>query len=454
MKIAVFGIGYVGLVSSACFARMGHQVIGVDIDPKRVELLCSGTTSLQEPGVEPILQESLKNGNLRFTADPIAAVKASDIALICVGTPGNAQGGLDLAALSLVSQQIGESIITRQSSSQNSSKQPFLIVVRSSVLPGTTEDVVVPALESASQGKEGQDFLVCVHPEFLRQGSALADFANPPLAVVGANDNRAFPVMESLYSDTLTPSSLTFQKMTIRAAELVKYACNAFHGLKVSFANEIGSIARAHHVDGQEVMRVFCQDTRLNISAAYLLPGGPFGGSCLTKDIQALATHAERTLEIQTPVLAATLESNVLHSLRVTRRVLDACRRSNTTRIGILGLCYKAGTDDLRDSPMLGLLEILLSEGKEVHFFDPATGMNALEKADEQLVAKHLPTLTGLRCHSLEELVTVSDVIVLAKRDKALQELAAHLQPEHQVIDLVRGVLPEVMGDQYEGICW
>src|SRR6266513_2970214 len=339
LRISIFGMGYVGCVSAACFARGGHDVIGVDVNATKVDIINSGKSPIVEPEINELIHEVVQEGKLSATTDSLKAVKGSDISLVCVGTPSKPNGSLNLDHVRKVCEEIGAAIATKN--------ERHTVVIRSTMLPGSVESVAQPALEKSSDKKAGKDFGLCVNPEFLREGTSLKDFYAPPFTLIGADDEDTASVLRSLYSDIDAPIFVT----TIKTAEMVKYVCNCFHALKVSFANEIGNICKALELDSHEVMNVFCADTKLNLSSYYLKPGFAFGGSCLLKDLRAVSYKAKE-LDVDVPVLSAISITNRLQ----VERALDMVRRAGKNRIGILGLSFKAGSDDLRESPIVMLI--------------------------------------------------------------------------------------------------
>jgi len=347
--ISVFGLGYVGCVSAACFAREGHDVVGVDVSQTKVDLINSGKPTIVEEGIGELVAEMVASGRLRATTDARKAVLGSSISLVCVGTPSRENASLDLSYIQRVAEQIGAILRDKESM--------HIVVIRSTVLPGTIHELVVPALERFSGKRSGYEFHVCSNPEFLREGTSIKDFDDPPFTLIGADDPAAAGAVEQLYAGIDAPTHQT----AVRTAEMVKYACNCFHGLKVGFANEIGAVCKALGVDSHEVMRIFCEDRKLNISTAYLKPGFAFGGSCLPKDLRAIVYRAQQE-DVEVPILRATLESNRKQIERAFRMVMATGQK----RVGVLGLSFKAGTDDLRESPMVALIEMLIGKGIEL----------------------------------------------------------------------------------------
>lgn len=397
-RVAVFGLGYVGTVTAACLSRDGHRVVGVDIDVTKTSSIDRGKSPVAEPGVEELLQAAIDEGRLTTTTSVEEAVRQSEIAMIAVGTPSDSRGDIDVSAVLRVVEQIGEYL--------KGSEREYLIVVRSTLLPPLIDDLVLPALQAALGEPVGDRVHLCYNPEFLREATAVRDYDSPPFVIVGANDADAANRVLNLYSEIPAPQIVT----ELRTAALVKYACNAFHALKVSFANEIGSLSRAMGVDGREVMDIVCRDERLNISRAYLRPGFAFGGSCLPKDLRALTRFADKDA-IPAQVLRAILPSNDSILDQGVRHVEEHANGSR--RIGLVGLSFKAGTDDLRESPQVRLAERLIGRGYEVRIFDPGVETSRLIGRNRSYVDQHLPHLAALLVSDIEELYGHADLLVL-----------------------------------------
>src|SRR6188472_764115 len=353
MRVSVLGLRYVGSVSAACFAEDGHEVVGVDVVPAKVESLNEGRSPIVEKGLDELIRDNATNGRLRATTSTKEAVDATDLSLICVGTPSRRNGSLDLSYLERVAEQIGEALKDKH--------DYHVVVVRSTVLPGTTHDVVIPALERTSGKKYGTGFGVTVNPEFLREGTAIHDFRHPPLTLVGHNYQSDAEPTRALYGKVEAPMETT----TIRTAEMMKYASNTWHALKVTFANEIGNVCKRVGIDSHEVMSIFCKDVKLNLSSYYMKPGFAFGGSCLPKDVRALQYRAKES-DLELPVIASILGSNRLQ----IEHALEMVTRTGKKRVGLLGFSFKAGTDDLRESPIVILAEALLGKGYDLRIYD------------------------------------------------------------------------------------
>jgi GDP-mannose 6-dehydrogenase len=438
MRVSVFGLGYVGSVSAASFAADGHEVVGVDVNPGKVASLNEGRSPIVEPGLEDLIRETAASGRLRATTSTDEAVAASDVSLICVGTPSRRNGSLDLTYLERVSEQIGAAL--RQSSAYH------VVVVRSTVLPGTTHGVVIPALERRSGKKYGEGFGVSVNPEFLREGTALNDFRHPPLTLIGHNHAADASGTTALYAKVDAPLVST----SIGVAEMMKYTSNTWHALKVCFANEIGNLAKRLGVDSHEVMSIFCQDDKLNLSPYYLKPGFAFGGSCLPKDVRALQYRAKE-LDVDMPVVQSILGSNRLQ----IDHAIDLVVQTGRKRVGLLGFSFKAGTDDLRESPIVILAEALLGKGYQLKIYDRNVSLARLVGANKDYIEHQIPHLSSLLCDTVEEVVDGSDVIVVGNAAPEFATAVARCRPDQTVIDLVRlPVEREKLDATYEGICW
>ena len=436
--ISVFGLGYVGCVSSACFARQGFQVVGVDVSAAKVEMVNGGRSTIVEEGIGELVAEMHAAGRLRATTDVRDAVCASSVSLVCVGTPSRANGSIDLRYIERVCEQIGEAL--RDKAARHT------VVIRSTVMPGTIDGVVIPALERTSGKRAGADFSVCSNPEFLREGSSIKDFYDPPFTLIGAHDPRDAEALAALYAGIQAPLHVT----AVRVAEMVKYVCNCFHGLKVGFANEIGSICKALDVDSHEVMRLFCEDKKLNISPAYLKPGFAFGGSCLPKDLRAI-TYQARTLDVDTPILSATLESN----RRQIDRAFHMVMAGGSRRVGVLGLAFKAGTDDLRESPMVTLIEMLVGKGMQVSIYDPHVRNANLIGANREYVEREIPHIWSLMRATTTEVLADADTVVIGNSATEFRAIGDALREGQAVIDLARAFGTRTSeGTAYQGIAW
>jgi GDP-mannose 6-dehydrogenase len=425
MRISVFGLGYVGTVSAACLARDGHQVVGCDVDAAKLDLVRHGHSPIVEPGMHEVVARAVESGRLRVTCDVAEAVTDSDLSFICVGTPARADGSQDLTAIRRLLESLGTALKT--------TPHPHLIVVRSTVLPGTTQNIVRPLLEMRSGKRAGVDFDVCFQPEFLREGASLQDYDAPPFTVIGAESPRAVSILRRLYA--ALPADI--HATSTAAAELLKYTCNAFHALKVAFANEIGRLGAALHIDPQDVMELLGHDDRLSISTAYLTPGLAFGGPCLPKDLAALI-HLATERRVEVPLLSAVLPSNDLH----IQGAVDAVLRTGGQSVGILGLSFKSGTDDLRQSPLAEMVRRLLQHGVDVRIYDHDVAYGKLLGANREFADNVVPELAARTMASCEALVHSCDVLVIARNDgAALETLRRHTRDEQILVALVD--LPE-----------
>lgn len=437
MRISVFGLGYVGAVSAACFAESGHEVIGCDVNELKVKIINEGRSPVVEPGVEELMAQGVKEGRLRATTEAVEAVMDSDISLVCVGTPGNANGSLDLTYIKGVCKQIGSALETKS--------RYHVVVMRSTMLPGTIHDVVVPMLEVYSGKKAGRDFGVAINPEFLREGTSIFDFYHPPYTLIGADDEEAAFLVRKLYSHINAP----ILSVKVKEAEMVKYACNTFHALKVTFANEIGNVCKALGVDSHKVMEVFCQDTKLNLSSYYLKPGFAFGGSCLPKDVRAL-TYKARSLDVETPLLNSLMVSNRLQVERAAEMVAQTGKK----QIGILGLSFKAGTDDLRESPMVTLIELLLGKGYQISIYDKEVELARIFGANRDYIEREIPHISSLMREDIHQVIESSEVVVLGKKSEEYRAIHDYLNNGRVIIDLARLVDTNERPKSYQGICW
>ena len=439
LSISIFGLGYVGSVSAACFAAMGHKVIGVDVSRTKVELLDSGRTPIVEARMSELVAEANRATRLHATTDATEAVLNSEVSFVCVGTPSLKSGKLDLTHIEGVAGEIGRAIRLK--------KSPHIFTLRSTVLPGTTETVALPILERESGKKCGRDFTVCYNPEFMREGSAVADFQNPPYTILGASDKAHLAPLRELYKDVSAPLFET----TIPVAEMVKYFSNCYHALKVGFANEMGTMCKHLGVDADEVTRIFTSDNKLNVSPAYLSPGFAFGGSCLPKDLRAI-TYKAKELDLKLPVLESLMPSNAAH----IERAIDMVISTGKKKIAQLGLSFKAGTDDLRESPQVQLIKRLMGEGLDVKVWDEDVSLGRLAGANRQYIEEVIPHIGSVLSADLESVMKAAEVVILGNKSASRERLAPYLRPETIVIDLIhldRDKRPEG-AKTYEGICW
>jgi GDP-mannose 6-dehydrogenase len=438
MKISIFGLGYVGSVSLACLARDGHRVVGVDIDATKLRMLREGKSPIVEEGMPELVAEVMASGRVEVTDDVTAAVQHSEVSFICVGTPARPNGSQDVRALERLAVPLGHAL--RQSSS------PHVIVLRSTVLPGTVAGLLTPLLEKHSGLSRNDGFDLCFQPEFLREGSSIRDYDAPPFTVVGTDSDRPLGPLRELFGKL----PCQFITCDVRTAEMLKYICNAFHALKITFANEIGRLGQAMAIDAHAAMNIACLDTRLNISAAYLRPGFAFGGSCLPKDLKSLLYAASR-LDVNLPVLSAILPSNDTH----LRHAIDMILATSARSVGILGLSFKNGTDDLRESPLVAMAETLLGKGLNVRIFDPNVNLSRLIGANRRYIEESIPHIGSLMCDTPGPVIDASDVLVIGLRTPpVLSELVRRCRPEHVVIDLVGIAQREQLNGRYVGICW
>ena len=439
MNVSVFGLGYVGCVTAACLARDGHRVIGVDVSAEKVGMINEGRSPIIEPGLESLIKRLVRERRLAATTSSSFAVGETDLALICVGTPDTGHGQPDTKALSRVAADIGEACGNRDT--------PFTVVVRSTVLPGTNDMIrqrLQSAAEEASSGGHVPDVRLVSNPEFMREGSSIRDFDHPPFVLVGADDPMSVAAMRELYASVDAPVVDT----SIRTAEMIKYVCNAYHALKVCFANEIADLCDGLGADAQEVMRIFRLDKKLNVSEAYLTPGFAFGGSCLPKDLRAMLC-ASRTHALDVPLLASILPSNEGQIKRAAEAVLHWKRR----RIGVVGLAFKPDTDDLRESPMVSLVETLIGKGCDVRVLDPNIVMARLRGANRQYIENEIPHIASLLCDDVEELTDHADVIVIGAKCADATSVLAAVRPDQVIVDLTRGAV-NAPGAIREGPVW
>jgi GDP-mannose 6-dehydrogenase len=437
LRISVFGLGYVGTVSAGCLAADGHAVVGVDVNTDKVAAINAGISPIVEPGVSQLIADGYQHRTLRATSSAVDAIQDSDISLVCVGTPSHQNGSLDLRYVQRVCEEIGTALRGKTS--------PHLVVMRSTMLPGTTETLAIPALEESSRTTAGLNWTVCYNPEFLREGSSVHDFYNPPKIVIGEASPESADPLATIYERLKAPVIRT----SIRAAEMVKYADNAFHALKITFANEIGNICKRMAIDSHEVMSIFCQDTRLNLSPAYLRPGFAFGGSCLPKDLRAL-TYQAKLLDLESPVINAVLRSNHSHFVVAVRKITSL----NKKRVGFLGMSFKADTDDLRESPLVEMIETLLGKGYAIRVYDKNVSVARLVGANKRFMDEHIPHLSSLLVDTPEELVDHAEVLVIGHASPELPTILGKMRADQFVVDLVAAAKNMALTPTYEGLCW
>jgi len=437
MKISIFGMGYVGAVSAGCLANEGHQIIGVDPVQTKVDLINQGQTPIIEKDIGGIIERAVQNGALRAMIDAARAVHDTEISFVCVGTPSQLNGNLDLKYIRRVCEKIGAAL--------RSKTDRHVVVIRSTILPGTMRNVVIPTLEEFSGKAAGEGFGVCNNPEFLREGTAVFDFYNPPKTVIGETDSTSGDLLAAIYAKMEAPLIRT----DVETAEMVKYVDNCWHALKVGFANEVGNICKAIGTDGHRVMDIFCQDTKLNISSYYMKPGFAFGGSCLPKDLRAL-TYKARSLDLNLPILDSILLSNRLQ----VERGLNMIMGKNNRKIGILGFSFKAGTDDLRESPIVEVIERLLGKGYDIKIYDRNVNLAKLVGANRDYILNHIPHISRMMVDTRDDILKHAETIVIGNGDPEFQGILSRINEKQVVVDLVRITDRTSEQGKYDGICW
>jgi GDP-mannose 6-dehydrogenase len=437
MKISVLGLGYVGTVAAACLAREGHEVIGVDPERTKVDMINAGKSPIVEQDINEIIEKQVAAGRLRASTDAESAVRFTDLVFVCVGTPSLPNGSIDLRYVRRVCEQIGVAMRGHYGAP--------VIVMRSTMLPGTMRELVIPTLESFSGRRAGAEFGVCINPEFLREGTAVYDYANPPKTVIGEFNRASGDLLASLYEHHKAPLIRT----DIDTAEMVKYSDNVWHAVKVGFANEIGNICKALQVDAHRVMDIFVQDTKLNLSPYYLKPGFAFGGSCLPKDLRALM-HKAKTLDLNLPILNSVLPSNEQQIDRAVRAVIERGNR----KIGILGFSFKAGTDDLRESPIVELAERLIGKGYELCVYDKNVHLASIRGANRDYILNRIPHISRLMVTSVDEVLAHAGTIVIGNASPEFRDVPRRLGDNQTIVDLVRICDSRSIAGVYEGICW
>lgn len=438
MRISIFGMGYVGCVSAGCFAELGHDIVAVEPNPTKVSMINAGKSPIIEERMDQLISSVVAAGRLKASSDWSNAIQETELAIVCVGTPSLANGNIDLRHVSRVCEQIGEALASK--------KEYFTVVIRSTVVPGTVQEMAIPTLEKRSGKKVGVDFGVCMNPEFLREGTSIQDFYNPPKTVIGEFDTKSGDKLAEIYKSLPGPLIRT----QLQVAEMVKYADNTFHAVKVCFANEIGNIAQAMGVDSHRLMEIFCLDTKLNLSPYYLKPGFAFGGSCLPKDLRSISYHA-KARDIPTPMLGSVLESNEHQVKKIIKKLMSYKGRS----LGFLGLSFKDGTDDLRESPIVDVIETMIGKGYAVRIHDRNVSMAKLMGANKEYIEKEIPHISDLLCASPEELISKSDVLIIASKDSSYSALLKNVNGNKAIVDLVRLFTPEDHPQtEYYGICW
>jgi GDP-mannose 6-dehydrogenase len=437
VKVSVFGLGYVGTVSAGCLANDGHEVVGVDPVPTKVDLINRGRSPIIEKDIGEIIAVTAQTGRLRATSDPDEAIRKTDLSFVCVGTPSQPNGNLDLRYIRRTCEQIGEAL--------KGKNEHHTVVVRSTILPGTMRTIVIPTLEEFSRKKVTAGFGVCNNPEFLREGSAVKDFRCPPKTVIGEMDQASGDTLATLYQKIDAPLIRT----DLETAEMVKYVDNSWHALKIGFANEIGNLCKSMGADAHEVMKIFCQDRTLNISTTYLSPGFAFGGSCLPKDLRALSYKA-RMNDLQLPILTSILSSNEIQINRGLQLIMGKGHK----RIGILGFSFKAGTDDLRESPMIEVIERLLGKGYDLRIYDRNVSIASLVGANRDFILNRIPHVSGLMVNEIEEIMAHAQTIVIGNKDPEFRTVPDQLRDGQSIVDFVRITEGRSKNGKYDGICW
>ena len=438
MRISIFGLGYVGAVSLACLARDGHSVIGVDIDPAKLELIRDGKTPVVEEGMVDLMARVAASGKVSVTSDVIQAVLDSEVSLICVGTPSAPNGSQDQSAIIKLAHDLGRAM--------RGKSDVHVFVFRSTLVPGTVEDVLRPIVERESGKRDGEDFHICFQPEFLREGTSIRDYDRPPFTVIGANAAEAVTRLREMFGHLPCEIHAT----SIRAAEMVKYCCNNFHALKITFANETARLCEALGVDAFQVMDLVCKDRQLNISPAYLKPGFAFGGSCLPKDLRA-TLYLAKTHDVELPMLGNVLASNRMHVEHAIAKVLASGRR----RVGMIGLSFKTGTDDLRESPLVLIAEQFIGKGLSLLVYDPEVHLSRLLGANRRFIEQHVPHIGSLMREDIENVIGESDVLVVGLSDtKIFEALARHVREDQIILDLVNIPQREALHGKVMGLCW
>ena len=438
MRISIFGLGYVGAVSLACLARDGHDVVGVDVDPHKLDLIRSGRSPIVEEGIQELMKKVVDSGHVRVTDSAQEAVRDTELSFVCVGTPSNPNGGQDLTALRRVMTEIGRALAGK--------RERHTVVLRSTAQPGTLEEVVRPLLEEHSGLESDRDFAVCFQPEFLREGTSIKDYDNPPLTIVGAREAEVVEPVRRIFGHL----PCEFVVTSIGVAELMKYACNAFHALKITFANEMGRVSRSVGVDARQVMDLVCRDTRLNISPAYMKPGFAFGGSCLPKDLRAL-NYLGKVRDLTLPMMGSLLGSNRAH----IDHALEMVMVPGVRRVGLIGLSFKAGTDDLRESPLVAVAERLIGKGYQLRIYDPEVNLSRLLGANKRFIQETIPHFETLMVTDIREAVADAQVaLVSVGGPKVVAALAEHGNEELAVVDLVGLPREKIKCARYSGVCW
>ncbi len=437
MRVSIFGLGYVGAVSAGCLASDGHEVVGVDPVAAKVDLINRGRSPIIEADIDEIIATAAETGKLRATDDSLQAICETELSFVCVGTPSQTNGNLDLRYIRRICEQIGEALKEKNAR--------HTVVIRSTILPGTMHKVVIPTLEEFSGKRAGVDFGVCNNPEFLREGSAVKDFRSPPKTVIGELDKASGDMLAKLYEKLDAPLIRT----DIETAEMVKYVDNSWHALKVGFANEIGNLSKAFGIDAHAVMDIFCQDRKLNISPAYLLPGFAFGGSCLPKDLRALSYQAKMH-DLDLPILTSILPSNEMQISRGLQLIMG----KGHTRVGILGFSFKAGTDDLRESPLIEVIERLIGKGYDLRIYDKNVKLASLVGANRDFILNRIPHISKLMVDDIEAVLNHAETVVIGNKDPEFRRVPDQLHDGQTLVDFVRIIEGRSSNGKYDGICW
>jgi len=437
VRVSIFGLGYVGTVSAGCIASEGHEVIGVDLVPTKVDLINRGQSPIIEKDIGEIIATETKRGKLRATSEVAAAIDATDLSFVCVGTPSQPNGNLDLRYIRRICEQIGGAL--KRKSSRH------VVVIRSTVLPGTMRGIIIPILEEFSTKKAGVDFGVGNNPEFLREGSAVKDFRSPPKTVIGELDGSCGEILTELYSGIDAP----LIKTDLETAEMIKYVDNSWHALKIGFANEIGNLCKSFGIDSHKVMDIFCQDRKLNISSSYLTPGFAFGGSCLPKDLRAIS-HQAKMRDLQLPILTSILPSNEIQIARGLQMIIDG----GNLRVGVLGFSFKAGTDDLRESPVIEVIERLIGKGFDLRIYDKNVNLASLVGANRDFILNHIPHISKLMVSDVASVLKHAQTVVIGNNDPEFRQVAGQLNDAQRLIDFVRVTEGKSGNGSYDGICW
>ena len=437
LKISVFGLGYVGTVSAGCLAADGHEIVGVDPLPTKVDLINRGRPPIIETDIGEIIATAAKAGRLRATGDPVEAIRETELSFVCVGTPSQANGNLDLRYIRRICEQIGEAL--------KSKSTRHTVVIRSTVLPGTMRKIVIPTLEEFSGKSAGADFGVCSNPEFLREGSAVKDFRQPPKTVIGELDQASGEILAALYKGLDAPLIRT----SLECAEMVKYVDNSWHALKIGFANEIGNLCKSLGLDAHQIMHIFCQDRKLNISPAYLSPGFAFGGSCLPKDLRALSYQAKMH-DLQLPILTSVLPSNEIQIARGVKLIMQ----KGHSRVGVLGFSFKAGTDDLRESPFIEVIERLIGKGYDLRIYDKNVNLASLVGANRDFILNHIPHISKLMVSDIDAVLNHAQTVVIGNKDPDFKAVPERLRAGQFLVDFVRVTEEGSNNGNYDGICW